>query len=269
MRRSSPPPSFPSFLRFLHQPFIFLQAWPTVTNPASCQYLVLTRPLQSRADRFRSLSLLVAQLSPSHLLTLGLPSHDPDESPDAPLASINLTKVRMAKAGMRDAKLVGVTEVQGGNKEEEDVELEEKERENAWVRVCLREALGQSLSLSEIQCKVESYLEAENLTLILLSFACCSRPEVPHSSHAPHRTPSFVVLNSNFQDLIHRRFNLPSYSHSYYHPRFPLVFAGLAQDRPRGRLEISLASDLVDGGSRHPRLWEGQREGFWRGFGEG
>lgn len=55
----------------------------------------------------------------------------------------------MAKAGMRDAKVVGVTEVlaaevegQGGKKGEEDVELEEKERENAWVRVCLREALG-------------------------------------------------------------------------------------------------------------------------------
>ena len=57
----------------------------------------------------------------------------------------------MAKSGMRDAKLVGVTEVlaDGGGEEEqkkvdgEEGEVEEKERENAWVRVCLKEALGQ------------------------------------------------------------------------------------------------------------------------------
>jgi len=47
---------------------------------------------------------------------------------------------------MRDARLVGVTEVlkeEGGESTTEEGGEEEKERENAWVRVCLREALGE------------------------------------------------------------------------------------------------------------------------------
>lgn len=94
----------------------------------------------------------VGQLSPAHLLTLGLPTTDPDESPDAPLSKIILTKVKMTKAGMRDAKLVGVTEVlpasedgQADKKPTADEDGEERDRENAWVRVCVREALGMSL----------------------------------------------------------------------------------------------------------------------------
>jgi hypothetical protein len=103
------------------------------------------------------LALAAAHLSRSHLYTLNVlaPPASPPSSVDAPLPKVQIRKVKMAKAAMRDARRISLAEIlptstmedtktngkkaAGGKAEQDQVDLD---REDAWVRVCLRESIG-------------------------------------------------------------------------------------------------------------------------------
>lgn len=84
---------------------------------------------------------------------------------DEPLPDVSLRKVKMAKAAMREVKLVGLTEVLV---EESAVGLSEEEiaREQAWIKVCVREALGgvPALHRCTLCCRVDHLLKSTSDT---------------------------------------------------------------------------------------------------------